>query len=100
MNMKISYLYRDGSNYKQYEFVIVEVPDGTRTAQVEETLRRQFSAHQLWPDVIHFKPEDLGWPTAYFDEHDKDDDLDVHELEAVEPTDEPATERFELAATT
>lgn len=100
MNMKISYLYRDASNYKQFESVVVEVPDHTTPEQAEAALRQRFAGEQVWPDVLHFRPEDLGWPTAYFEDHDEDeDDLSLHELEAVTPTDAPATASLRLERT-
>ena len=97
MNLEVSYLYRDAANYKQFQSVIVANPEQLSPEQVSERLRARFDSFQAWPDILHFRPEDLGWPTAYFDDHGEDeDDLDLHELEAIAPTDQPVTTDFTL----
>ncbi|MDF1819986.1 MAG: hypothetical protein P1U64_00335 [Alcanivoracaceae bacterium] len=97
MNLEISYLYRDAANYKQFQSVIVANPDQFSPETVSEQLRSRFAADQVWPDILHFRPEDLGWPTCYFENHGEDeDDLDLHELESISPTDQPATTDFAL----
>lgn len=97
MNMEITYLYRDASNYKQHEFVVVAVPDSITPEALKAALRQRFAAHQVWPDILHFRPEDLDWPTAYFEDHDPlGDDLDLHELEDIQPTDAEATATAKL----
>ena len=96
-NLEISYLYRDAANYKQYASVVVSNPQGLTPKQVNAALLQHFAADQVWPDILHFRPEDLGWPTAYFDDHDENgDDLSLHELEKIEPTDAAETEGCEL----
>lgn len=99
MNLEISYFYRDASNYKQFQSVIVANPEQLGPEQVSDRLRARFANDQVWPDILHFRPEDLGWPTAYFDDHGEDEgDLDLHELEAIAPTDQPATTDFTLSS--
>ncbi|PHR67591.1 hypothetical protein [Alcanivorax sp.] len=66
MNFEVSYLYRDASNYKRYESVVVKVVDADKPEDVEGMLGERFADLRIWPDVLHFRPEDLGWPTAYF----------------------------------
>ncbi|MCK5873578.1 MAG: hypothetical protein KAG82_02685 [Alcanivoracaceae bacterium] len=96
-NLEINYLYRDAANYKQYASVVVPNPKGLTPEQVKAALLQYFAADQVWPDILHFRPEDLGWPTAYFDDHDEEgDDLNLHELEDVKPSDAKATEGCEL----
>jgi len=96
-NLEISYLYRDAANYKQYASVVVSNPQEFTPEQVKTALLQHFAADQVWPDILHFRPEDIGWPTAYFDDHDEDgDDLSLHELEKIEPTDAAETEGCEL----
>jgi 3-hydroxyacyl-CoA dehydrogenase len=42
--------------------------------------------------VVHFRPEDLGWPTAYFEDHDEGgEDIGLHEIEAIAETGKPVT---------
>lgn len=96
-NLQISYLYRDAANYKQYASVIVPNPKGLTPEQVRAALLQYFSADQVWPDILHFRPEDLGWPTAYFDDHDEDgDDLNLHELESITYANSQTTASHEL----
>lgn len=84
MRFEIRYLYRDASNYKQYESVVVELLGLESAEDVERMLRDRFADLQVWPDILHFRPEELGWPTAYFEGRDcGGDDLAVHELESV-----------------
>lgn len=92
MNFEVSYLYRDASNYKQYESVVVKVVDANKLEDVKKMLGERFSDLQIWPDVLHFRPEELGWPTAYFEGHDEGgDDLGLHEIEAITETEKPVT---------
>ena len=94
-NLKISYLYRDASNYKQYAEVIIANPENQPPSAIEQALRERFAADQVWAEILHFRPEELGWPTAFFDDHgDSDDDLDLHELEAMVLTEEAPTHPF------
>ena len=92
VKFEIHYLYRDASNYKNHMSVVVETPDGATPDQIENKLRKHFSVAQLWADILHFRPEDLGWPTAYFVGHDEEgDDLGLHEIDEVVETDKPVT---------
>ena len=92
MKFEVNYLYRDASNYKQYESVVVELEGVESPEEVESMLRDRFTDLQVWPDVLHFRPEDLGWPTAYFEDHDEsEDDLGLHEIEAIAKTEKPVT---------
>lgn len=95
-NLRIEYLYRDGSNYKQYSNVVITNPSGLSPEAVTAALRKRFQDDQCWPDILHFKPETLGWPVLYFDDHDPaGDDLNLHELDRIIPTDESATIDFD-----
>lgn len=92
MKFEIHYLYRDASNYKNYMSVVVETPEEAAPDQIANKLRKHFAVVQLWADILHFRPEDLGWPTAYFDDHDEEgDDLGLHEIGEVVETDKPVT---------
>ena len=71
-NLEISYLYRDAANYKQCVSVVVSNPQALTAEQVKAALLQHFAADQVWPDILHFRPEDLGWPTVFFDDHDED----------------------------
>lgn len=96
-NLEINYLYRDSGNYKKHTTVVVANPEQHSPEAVKEALRRHFAAEQVWPDILHFQPERLGWPTAYFCDHDETgNDLNLHEIEAITPTDDPATDKLDL----
>lgn len=95
-NLRVEYLYRDGANYKRYSDVVIANPSGLSPDAVRAALRERFLEQQCWPDILHFRPETLGWPALYFDDHDPaGDDLDLHELDRILPTDEPATIDFD-----
>jgi len=92
MNFEVSYLYRDASNYKQYESVVVKLVDADKPEDLGSLLRERFADLQVWPDVLHFRLEELGWPTAYFEDHDEGgDDLGLHEIETIVETEKPVT---------
>mgnify|MGYP006268458035 FL=1 len=88
-NLEVRYLYRDGANNKRYQSVVLANPNGVTPEALEEAIRTRFSDLQVWPDILHFQPEALGWPTAFFPDHDlKEDDLTVHEVDRVTRTDQ------------
>lgn len=89
-NIKISYLYRDGSNYKRFGAVVLANPSSAKPAEIYANFVSAFQTLQLHPDVIHFQPALLGWDDLFFSDHDPvaSDDLDLHELEAITLTDE------------
>ena len=92
MKFEVSYLYRDANNYKQHESVVVELTGAESSMEVESAIRERFADLQVWTDVVYFRPEDLGWPTAYFEDHDeRADDLGWHEIEAIAKTEKPVT---------
>mgnify|MGYP005855900671 CR=1 FL=1 len=90
-NLEVRYLYRDGGNNKKCQSVVLANPGGVPPEKLEEAIRSRFSELQVWPDILHFRPEVLGWPTAYFPDHDLNgDDLTVHEIDQIMLTNEPA----------
>ena len=90
-NLEVRYLYRDGGNNKKCQSVVIANPGGITPEQLEQAIRSRFSDLQVWPDILHFQPEALGWPTAYFPGHDlNDDDLTVHEIDQIAQTSAPA----------
>ncbi|MGM0563071.1 MAG: hypothetical protein ACQES2_01965 [Pseudomonadota bacterium] len=96
-NLEIVYLYRDAANNKQVESVVIENLQGLPPEVVSEAIKERFKSQQCWPDIIYFQPEDLSWPTAYFDDFDMESgDLTVHELDAVFPTGKAPTHSFSL----
>lgn len=64
MNTRISYLYRDASNYKQYNEAVVS---GTFTKEQIETIIGCLDMSE------YFIPKQVGFPEKRFDEIDEDD---------------------------
>jgi len=74
-------------------------PPGITPEALKQAIRTRFSDLQVWPDILHFQPEKLGWPTAYFPGHDlKGDDLNVHEIDEIILTEAAATVFSQAAA--
>ncbi len=92
-NLEVTYFYRDGGNNKRCQSVVIGNSDGLTPDEVAEAIRKRFSDLQGWADILHFQPETFGWPSAYFPGHDLNgDDLNVHELDRIVPTDKPVTD--------
>ena len=91
-NLAVYYQYRDAGNYKQHGQVVLENPASVTPAALARALASAFPAFQYFPDVVGFDPLVLGWPGLFLEGHDgvEGDDVPHHELEAIEPTDEPA----------
>ncbi len=81
-NLKFTYLYRDGSNYKTWGSVVFANPKALSCKSVEEALRKRlltdgtFVADQV--RVPELFPYNRGTPD--------DDDHCLHEFDSVEPT--------------
>lgn len=96
-NLEVRYLYRDGANNKRCQTVVLANPDGITPEALKQAIRTRFSDLQVWPDILHFQPEKLGWPPAYFPSHDLNtDDLDVHEIDQIVPTDKSVTKNLTI----
>ena len=98
-NLEVRYLYRDGGNNKKCQSVVIANPGGITPEQLEQAIRSRFSDLQVWPDILHFQPENLGWPTAYFPGHDLNgDDLNLHEIDEIKRSQKSATIDYDLKA--
>lgn len=85
-NTKVSYYYRDASNYKQFHKVVVA---GELTDDQQQQIWQSLST-----DTDNgFIPEQVGLDPlqTLFDDDFTEDDHPWHTLEAVESTDEPTT---------
>lgn len=96
-NLEIQYLYRDASNNKNRASVVITNRDYLPVHTVYQRLKGHFAEQQCWPDIVHIQPEQLGWPTAYFEDYDPEDDLDLHELEEIQDTMAPCTHEFDAS---
>lgn len=88
-HLKVDYLYRDASNYKNYGSVIIENNGGMTVEAFRAALKKRFADFQYWGDVIQFQPEVLGWSPLYFDEW-IEDDLMLHEISDITETEKAA----------
>jgi hypothetical protein len=82
MNIKLSYLYRDGANYKQFNEVVFHNPRNLSTQEIAATIKEKLIDSQ-W-----FVAKDWGLPDLHFKEFtwDSEIDHDWHEFESIEET--------------
>jgi hypothetical protein len=92
VNTRVHYMYRDGSNYKQYEEVVFS---GEITADERRTVAAALDGN----DLEWFLPEQVGLETLYdrFETH-FDDDHPWHELYEIEVTDALPTQDEDIHA--
>ena len=96
-NLEVRYLYRDGGNNKKCQSAVIANPGGITPEQLEEAIRSRFSDVLVWPDILHFQPEALGWPTGYFSDYELDqEDLTVHEIDEIKRSQKSATVDYNL----
>jgi hypothetical protein len=79
MNVKFSYLYRDGANYKQYGEVVFANPCQLNVEVVSNIINSQLI------DGCWFVASDWGLPELFFKEFSWDDEIDHtwHEFEDI-----------------
>jgi hypothetical protein len=82
MNIKFSYLYRDGGNYKNYGFVVFANPDNIELLALETLIRFKLTDHE-WFYVDQWEVPDL-----HFDTWDNELDHTFHEFESIEYTED------------
>lgn len=85
--LRIDYLYRDASNYKNHGSLVIQNNQELTVQKFSLALREHFACLQCFPDVLHFSPEVLGWPTLYFEDWTEDDFM-LHEVSGIEETDQ------------
>lgn len=81
-NIKFSYLYRDGSNYKKYDFVIFANPDNVNLTELESLIKSKL-IYDEW-----FYATEWNLPEFFTDYCDFRVDPTWHEFENLEHTDE------------
>lgn len=81
LNIKINYLYRDASNYKQFGYVVFTNNSGLGLNYIEKILRGRLI------DGEYFSASEWGFPELFFDTSTSDDH-DWHEWCGIEFTDE------------
>ena len=77
-NIKFSYLYRDGGNYKNFGFVIFDNHDNLTLEEIEMLIKSKL----IWDTWFYAKEWNL--PDLCFANLDIDDNPTWHEFENVE----------------
>jgi hypothetical protein len=92
MNIKFSYVYRDASNYKQYNEVVFANQNELPIEQIQRLIYSNLI------DENWFVAKDWYLPDLHFKDYDWDDDIDHdwHELASVEETNEPVTLKISI----
>jgi hypothetical protein len=81
-NIKLTYLYRNAANYKQYGSVVLTNSNNISTDLVADIINRNLI------DGEYFDADAWGVPPLFFD-NKNEDDHNWHEFETVEITKEP-----------
>jgi hypothetical protein len=79
MNLQLNYLYRDGSNYKQFGAVVF---GNERDIEID-VIKNIITANLI--DGEYFIAEEWGVPSLFFEDKNKDDHQ-WHEFESLEQT--------------
>lgn len=91
-NLIVHYMYRDASNNKRHGSVILRNDEGIAPSELYKAIKSAFEYMNLFPDVVIFDPDVLGWPSLFFFDHNlADDDVSCHELTSIQITDEAPT---------
>lgn len=90
-NIKFNYLYRDGSNYEQFAFIIFENPNHIVVDAVQTLIQTKLI------DKQYIYAADWQLPDLHFNSWDKQTDHTFHEFESVEYTNESANTLLTLA---
>lgn len=91
-NIKFSYRYRDGSNYKKYYSVVFSSPDEVELGELENLI------HSKLIDGEFFYATKWGLPEFFTEYIDFRIDPTWHEFEALEYTDDPANAPYALSS--
>lgn len=89
-NIKFSYLYRDGANYKNFKALIFGNPDNIDLTKIEQLIRSKLI------DGIWFYDNEWKLPDLHFKFWDDEIDHTWHEFESVTYTDEPQNVPLEI----
>ena len=92
MNIKFCYLYRDGANYKNFNEVIFDNPDGKSREEIETVIRTSLI------DETWFVADKWNLPDMHFQEYSWNSEIDHewHEFDCLEETLETSTEKISI----
>ena len=88
-NIKLSYLYRDGANYKNHSFIIFNNPTSIALAEIEAAIRPKLI------DDTWFYAEKWSLPDLHFGTWDNEIGHTWHEFDGIEFTDEKGENNIE-----
>ena len=82
MNIKLTYLYRNGANYKQYHSIVFPNPAAISAKEIQTTITNHL-IDQSW-----FIAKEWNLPDLHFKEYPWDNEIDheCHEFASVEET--------------
>jgi hypothetical protein len=80
-NIKLSYLYRDGANYKNHNSIILNNPTNIALAEIETAIRSKLI------DGAWFYVDKWNLPDLHFGTWDNETDHTWHEFDGIEFTD-------------
>jgi hypothetical protein len=89
-NIKFSYLYRDGANYKNHSFVIFTNPTNVDLSELEALI------HSKLIDDTWFYVDQWKLPDLHFGKWDNEIDHTWHEFGSVEHSIETANSQYSL----
>jgi hypothetical protein len=81
-NIKLSYRYRDGANYKNHSYVILNNPTSIALANVEHIIQQKLI------DNVWFYVDKWNLPDLHFGTWDNELDHTWHEYDGIECTNE------------
>ena len=89
MNIKFSYLYRDGANYKNFNEVIFDNPSNRSREEIETVIRNSLI------DETWFVADKWNLKNMHFQEFSWNSEIDHewHEFDCLEETTEQSTEK-------
>ena len=92
MNIKFAYLYRDGGNYKNFREIVFT---NNKNLEIDE-IRRLISSKLI--DDTWFYASKWGLPDLHFLDYQYDPNIDVdwHEFERIELTDEISGDNIDI----
>jgi len=92
MNIKLTYLYRDGGNYKNFNEVIFTNEKEKDISEIRNVIKSKLI------DDRWFYADQWGLPDLHFIEYkyDRNVDVDWHELENIELTDDISSDSLDI----
>lgn len=92
MNIKLSYLYRDGANYKNYKEVVFSNPDLISFDEINERIKKCLI------DSNWFIADKWGLPNLFFEEYIWNNEIDHvwHEFEYLRECNHNITETISI----